>query len=95
MQLWALTEAGPRSIGVLGSEAVMRLGAVEQQLRQSPALAVYRWFADLPAFDGLSAGSTCVWFVDLRFLTPGRDRMPFRWGVCRSDAGASWRLAIS
>ena len=40
LQLWALTEAGPRSMGVLGTEAVMRLGAVEQQLRQSPALAV-------------------------------------------------------
>ena len=40
LQLWALTEAGPRSIAVLGSEAVIRLEAVEQQLRQSPALAV-------------------------------------------------------
>jgi inner membrane protein len=76
-----------------------RYGEADQALIReawnSEPLAVYRWFADLPSFDGLSAGSTCVWFVDLRFLTPGRDRMPFRWGVCRSDAGASWRLAIS
>jgi inner membrane protein len=76
-----------------------RYGASEQALIReawnSEPLAVYRWFADLPAFDGLSEGSTCVWFVDLRFLTPGRDRMPFRWGVCRGQAGAPWRLATS
>jgi inner membrane protein len=61
----------------------------------SPALAVFRWFADLPAYDGRSAGSTCVWFVDLRFLTPGREGMPFRYGACQEAPGAPWRLAIS
>ena len=59
----------------------------------SPALAVYPWFADLPAFDGLSAASTCVWFVDLRFLTPGRDTMPFRYGACRDTPDSPWWLA--
>ncbi len=58
----------------------------------SPAMAVYRWFADLPAFDDVSAGSTCVWFVDLRFLTPGREATPFRYGACRDQPGAPWRL---
>ena len=76
-----------------------RYGEADQALIReawnSEPLTVYRWFADLPAFDGLSAGSTCVWFVDLRFLTPGRDWMPFRWGACRSQAGAPWRLSIS
>ena len=61
----------------------------------SPALAFFRWFADHPAFDGVSEGSTCAWFVDLRFLTPGRDTMPFRYGACRDAPGAPWRLAIS
>jgi len=61
----------------------------------SPALAFYRWFADQPAFDGLSEGSTCVWFTDLRFLTPGREGMPFRYRVCRDAPGAPWRLVIS
>ena len=37
---------------------------------ESPAMAVYRWFAAEPAFDGVTRGSVCVWFVDLRFLTP-------------------------
>jgi inner membrane protein len=69
-------------------------GELARAAWESPALAVYRWFADLPAFDGTSAGSTCVWFVDLRFLTPGRDGMPFRYGACRDAAGAPWRLAI-
>ena len=57
----------------------------------SPALAFFRWFAALPAFDGFTEGSTCVWFFDLRFLTPGRDNLPFRFGACRDNAGAPWR----
>jgi inner membrane protein len=58
---------------------------------ESPPLAFFRWFADLPAFDGFSKGSVCAWFVDLRFLTPGRDTMPFRFGACR-DQDLTWRL---
>ena len=42
----------------------------------------------------MSEGSSCVWFTDLRFLTPGREAMPFRYGVCRERPGAPWRLAI-
>ena len=61
----------------------------------SEALAFFRWFAALPAFDGLSEGSTCVWFVDLRFLTPGREGMPFRYAACREGPHAPWRLSIS
>jgi len=76
-----------------------RYGATDQALIRdawnSDALDFFRWFADLPAFDGVSAGSTCIWFTDLRFLTPGRDTMPFRYRVCRDRAGSPWRLAIS
>jgi inner membrane protein len=57
----------------------------------SDALAFFRWFADVPAFDGVSDGSTCVWFADLRFLTPGREVMPFRFGACRDRPGEPWR----
>jgi inner membrane protein len=55
-------------------------------------MAPYRWFADLPAYDGVSAGSTCVWFVDLRFDAPGRDNPPFRYGACRDGPETPWRL---
>jgi inner membrane protein len=76
-----------------------RYGATDTALIReawnSEALAFFRWFADLPAFDGTSAGSTCVWFTDLRFLTPGRETMPFRYRVCREAPGAPWRLVIS
>jgi hypothetical protein len=58
----------------------------------SSAMSVYRWFADQPAFDGMSAGSSCVWFVDLRFYTPGRATQPFRYGACRDRPGEAWRL---
>jgi inner membrane protein len=57
----------------------------------SPALGFYRWFAGLPAFDGLEGSSTCAWFVDLRFLNPGRDWLPFRYGACRDAPGEPWR----
>ena len=66
--------------------------ALAQEAWNSPAMAVYRWFADLPAFDGMSAGSTCVWFIDLRFYTPGRATQPFRYGACREALDATWRL---
>ena len=57
-----------------------------------PDLAVFRWFAALPAYDGASEGGQCVWFADLRFLTPGREGMPFRHGACRDAPGAPWRM---
>lgn len=40
LQLWAITPGGPKSMGVLGGEAVVRLTAAEQQLQQAPALAI-------------------------------------------------------
>ncbi len=54
-------------------------------------LGFFRWFAELPAFDGMTEGSRCVWFTDLRFLTPGRESMPFRFGACRERPGAPWQ----
>lgn len=67
-------------------------GALARAAWNSDAMAPYRWFADLPAYDGSSAGSTCVWFVDLRFDLPGRGAPPFRYGACRDAAGSPWRL---
>ncbi|MDQ5847558.1 MAG: metal-dependent hydrolase [Pseudomonadota bacterium] len=58
----------------------------------SDGLGFYRWFADLPAFDGMTEGSACVWFADLRFVTPGRDWLPFRFGACRERPDAPWRV---
>ncbi len=68
---------------------------VERTLAQaawnSEALAFYRWFAELPAYDGTSAGSECVWFKDLRFIAPGRPWVPFNYGACREREGAPWK----
>lgn len=64
---------------------------VARQAWKSPALGFFRWFADVPAFDGISERSTCVWFIDLRFLTPGREGMPFRFGACRDSPDAPWQ----
>lgn len=53
---------------------------------RSDALAPFRWFAVLPAFDGREGD--CYYFVDLRFATPGREPTPFRFGAC--DSGGRW-----
>jgi len=57
----------------------------------APALAFFRWFAAEPAYDGASDAGHCVWFIDLRFVTPGRDVTPFHFGACRDAADAPWR----
>jgi inner membrane protein len=76
-----------------------RYGETDQALIKeawdAAALDFFRWFAALPAFDGMGEGSTCVWFTDLRFLTPGREGMPFRYRVCRERPGEPWRLVTS
>src|SRR5258708_2299182 len=70
-----------------------RYGEVEQAAAReawtSEVLGFFRWFAAQPAFDGTSDGASCVWFVDLRFVTPGRDVTPFQFGACR-ESGV-WR----
>ncbi len=40
LQLWALPPGGPKSLGVLGGDAVIKLTAAENQVRQVPALAI-------------------------------------------------------
>ncbi|MDH4093213.1 MAG: metal-dependent hydrolase [Betaproteobacteria bacterium] len=65
--------------------------ALAREAWESPALGFFRWFAGMPAFDGLGTGSTCAWFVDLRFVNPGRDWVPFQYGACREVPGAPWR----
>lgn len=53
----------------------------------------FRWFAVYPVLYRVDTGnpSTCAWFEDLRFFTPGRGRMPFRFGMCREE-GSPWKL---
>jgi inner membrane protein len=78
-------------------ETATRYGssAAEQEVArsawESPAFGFMRWFAEKPAFDGLGKGSTCAWFIDLRFANPGRDWLPFQYGVCRDNPAAPWR----
>jgi inner membrane protein len=58
-----------------------------------PRLGFFRWFAEFPAVYRIDRGnpSTCVWFQDLRFVTPGSDRNIFRYGLCREDGSEDWR----
>ncbi|GIX28989.1 MAG: hypothetical protein KatS3mg123_2870 [Burkholderiales bacterium] len=67
--------------------------ALAQEAWRQPPLAFFRWFAAYPALLWIEQGnpSTCVWFYDLRFYLPGRERLPFRFGVCREGPDRPWR----
>ena len=74
-----------------------RFGETQQALIReawnAEPLAFFRWFAELPAFERMSAGASCVWFTDMRFFTPARGDQSFVYGVCRSAPGEPWRFA--
>jgi len=57
----------------------------------SDGLAFFRWFADLPALAAVTENPRCAWFLDLRFMTPGRDVVPFQYGACRDSPAAPWQ----
>ena len=66
-------------------------GPAGREAWDSPALGFMRWFADQPALEARTANPDCYWFLDLRFVNPGRDWVPFRFGACREAPGAPWR----
>jgi inner membrane protein len=92
----AMLDAPYRPLAQARWEAHARFGegpqaALAREAFASPALAFFRWFAETPAYDGASTGSECAWYRDLRFVNPGRDWVPFRFGACREGPGAPWR----
>ena len=75
-------------------QTVERFGSGEDRALADEAwgqrqFAFYRWFAAYPVVAAIDRGnpSVCVWFRDLRFLTPGRSSWPFRYGMCRDERG--------
>jgi inner membrane protein len=64
-------------------------GSVVRAVFEHPEFAFFRWFSAYPALHRIDseASSLCIWFKDLRFLTPGRDGFPFIYGMCSDGAG--------
>jgi len=58
--------------------------AIARAVFDHPEFAFFRWFAAYPALHEVQMDSQgiCVWFKDLRFLTPGRGSFPFIFGMC-------------
>jgi inner membrane protein len=56
-----------------------------------PSFRFFRWFAAYPALLRVDSQkpAPCVWFHDLRFVTPGR-ATPFLYGMCR-EGNEGWR----
>jgi inner membrane protein len=67
--------------------------AIAREVWSQPQFAFFRWFAEHPVLLRVDSGnpSTCAWFQDLRFFTPGREAWPFRYGMCREGSGP-WQL---
>lgn len=67
--------------------------ALAREVWTHPDFAFFRWFAMFPLVERVDNGprETCVWYRDLRFVLPGRDAAPFRYGMCRGSGGA-WTL---
>jgi inner membrane protein len=67
-----------------------RDASLAREAYEHPDFEFFRWFAAYPAAVEIDRGNPheCVWFQDLRFLTPGRGAMPFRYGMCRETGGA-------
>lgn len=65
-------------------------GAIARAVYENPGFTFFRWFAAYPALHAvdMQEDSLCVWFKDLRFLTPGRGTFPFIYGMCSSGPGA-------
>jgi inner membrane protein len=64
--------------------------AIATEAWNQEGFGFFRWFAVYPVLYRVDSGnpSTCAWFQDLRFFTPGRERWPFRFGMCRENGGA-------
>ncbi|MBY0270232.1 MAG: metal-dependent hydrolase [Burkholderiales bacterium] len=64
-------------------------GAVVRAVFEHPQFEFFRWFSAYPALHRIDseAASLCIWFKDLRFLTPGRGSLPFIYGMCSEGAG--------
>jgi inner membrane protein len=82
-----LDDARWERAALFGSSA--REESLAREAYGHPDFAFFRWFAAYPAIVGVEGAGTCVWFEDLRFVTPGRPSTPFRYGMCRDDA--QWR----
>ncbi len=91
----AMLDAPYRPLAQARWDTAQRYGAdpLAREAYESPALGFFRWFADAPALK--EQGEGCYWFQDLRFLTPGRDWIPFQFGACRESSApapaAPWR----
>ncbi len=74
--------------------------ALAREAWQHPDFAFFRWFAMYPLVHQVDAprsatidaprADVCVWYRDLRFTYPGRNTVPFRYGMCRNGADDTW-----
>lgn len=64
-------------------------GAAVRAAFEHPDFGFFRWFSAYPALYAMDARDDdfCIWFKDLRFITPGRGRLPFIYGMCSEGAG--------
>jgi inner membrane protein len=66
--------------------------ALVRSVWAAPEFAFFRWFAQFPTVERVERddAAECVFYRDLRFATPGRNEIPFRYGLCR-EPGEPWQ----
>jgi len=75
---------------MFGDDAVSQLA---RDAWKQPDFGFFRWFAMFPLIYDVDRGQqTCVWFHDLRFTFPGRERPPFVYGMCHGSGWSAWSL---
>lgn len=68
--------------------------AIARRVWAADEFSFFRWFAMFPVLDHAEIDARegwCASFRDLRFDMPGRERMPFRYGLC-GNGDDGWRL---
>ena len=76
-------------LSMFGDDAAA--AALAREAWNQPDFAFFRWFAMFPLLYAVDRGQqTCVWFHDLRFTFPGRDRGPFVYGMCDGSGWSAW-----
>lgn len=81
-----------------GATGDVASSALAQRAWSHPDFAFFRSFAEAPAYMSTptlpsSKYGQCAFFEDLRFVSPGREAHPFRYGVCfASEANADAKV---
>lgn len=84
----------PRDLAIWQKSALFGMDREDEPFAREawarPEFQFFHWFAQYPVLIRVerAAGSSCAWFQDQRFVREGSAFNPFRFGLCKNEAGA-------